>query len=1289
MKKKFTKKLDVIAKTFLALLLCMAAGMMALHAQPSSGPGVDPNAQMLYDFEEGDISNWIWSNPDRGEMCSFALADAENGDPVRFGRYALIVNYDYSNAQDGQTLSINISPGKNNAIIPAGSNATRKLGMWIYGSPGAHAIWLRPQVAHAVSGANIAVFGREFTGMAWEGWKYCEFDFPPAADNQPLGTETANYSFGFLRLIITSSDAAKRGKGFLVIDNIRVSNGQEDLIPPTANAIQGNGSDLDGLTLTTSQATLSATFADNAGGSGINYSSVRLAVDGYVFKAGDNGFSVNEATNTVSLAGMNFSNGLHKVEVMVEDNFGHIAKKSATFTINAMDGIATTVEIVPAGEARVGSIIGLKLNTNDLSDIKDIGFKLQINNVATVAETGAVTFAASVTDGSYKYDPIYGILDITLKNNSTAKEGGTLATINIEIPKITNDGQIFRCSPVSGIVTYGDDSFSTFTFSPFEERVVADYVYRVVKRVVGASGEVLVTDQSGTPQQGVTVHVLNMDMSSLESAETGANGIATGLTTFTATERTVYIYVEKEGKYSFTKNVASLNPLLTSAPTYIKAGVAPDPTTSKTIVWMSNPLTSTGPALMKLAKKSEGEGSFQQHEGEVRYSEFDASSKGALKGSAVTVKNLDPGTTYIYQVGDGTTWSATREFTTTTTTVNKFSFAAFGDLQATSNGFMSRFIAAAKTVEEQPNHLFNLNVGDIVDTDDRYDYFSYYGHLFNEQVGFSNYDMIGTYGNHEYMGGGDNIIFYNAHPSYPQENLGLTGVYDTDMLGVSYATVYGNAIVIGLDWEHRGGSYTAIMTETARWMDEVLSKNNKTWKIVALHYPIYPGNSTPGSQAIFQPIFDKHNVQIVFCGHGHTFERVQFRNGEYLAGSGSNRRTFKPDIGGTLHWQLGDMNPASTGNNGRWVLCEVDGAKMHVSVRDANNNVVENEGFTFFAAESRFPVSFRALNAGGTLTASVDGNTIYSRDEVVIAKDVVFTATLNENTRVKEWKVNGVVVAGYTDNVFTLKEIASTTEVTVEFTKDVYAVTFSVVNEEDAGTLTARVAGVSINSGDVVEHGGQANFTATPNSGYRIKEWKLDGETIEDHTSTTYQLTITADTEVTVEFEAIPIVTYEVIFSVTGGNGAIAATVDDEAIATGDQVEHGKNVLFTATPNANYLVKVWTLNGAAVTGATTNAFTLENLTATATVTVEFEAEDIPPVTGSGEDMTANPLKAWIQNGLLHVSGLTPGAVWSVYDVTGALTYQNVATSEEANIPLKVQGVYFVQTGKRVIKVVFN
>jgi len=160
---------------------------------------------------------------------------------------------------------------------------------------------------------------------------------------------------------------------------------------------------------------------------------------------------------------------------------------------------------------------------------------------------------------------------------------------------------------------------------------------------------------------------------------------------------------------------------------------------------------------------------------------------------------------------------------------------------------------------------------------------------------------------------------------------------------------------------------------------------------------------------------------------------------------------------------------------------------------------------------------------------------------------------------------------------------------------------------------------------------------------------------------------------------------YLITFNVVGSYGSIAATVEGTPVVSPATVAEGKNIVFTATPNNGYRVKEWKLNGKAVSGNTTNTCTLSNIAATAAVTVEFGSNQITNVT---ELSSTNPFHAWMHGSLLHVTGLTTGETLSLYTASGVLVYHSIATSETADIPLEIRGIYVVKSGNHTVKVVF-
>jgi hypothetical protein len=79
-----------------------------------------------------------------------------------------------------------------------------------------------------------------------------------------------------------------------------------------------------------------------------------------------------------------------------------------------------------------------------------------------------------------------------------------------------------------------------------------------------------------------------------------------------------------------------------------------------------------------------------------------------------------------------------------------------------------------------------------------------------------------------------------------------------------------------------------------RWLEEELSKSNSKWKIPYFHHPLYSSGATHGSEvdlrAIVEPLFIKYNVNVVFAGHEHFYERVKPQKGiTYFTAGGSSK----------------------------------------------------------------------------------------------------------------------------------------------------------------------------------------------------------------------------------------------------------------------------------------------------------------------------------------------------------------------------------------------------------------
>lgn len=934
MKRKANKLVRVMS-IMLAAVLCVSVSAPAMAAAEDAA-----EPQVVFNFENG-VGAWVSSIVGRGERGSLELNSVStDGDAVRFGEHALRLNFDMTDAQFNNTDGCYYGPGSEYSSITFGNNPT-KIGMWVYATPEAQGYLFRGIAYNQSGGSIILDYGppdpesgvlSTMYYIDWVGWKYIE---------APLGniTSVRLHTTQLIRLLSLSAGnpngGGPRTKGYIVVDNISVVYGDVDTASPIVAPLSA-----DGRTYTESGVDISAAFDDDdtsAIVSGINYESVRMTIDGVQYKDGDACFSLERDSNTISVNGLNFHDGLHCAEAYVEDNFGNIGTSTAYFTVDT--GSDTTVKLVPDEEAYIGGTFELKLAATNPADVKAVTFKLQLSNNCSIDPENGIVFSESAKESGYSFDSRNGYLVVNVQNDSSAGQD-TLATIKIDMPQNCGDQEVFRYSLVSSDIAYASPKAnysSTFFIRPGELKILGTYALTVNKLMVGAPGEVLVTDLEGIPQSGVQVNIIEMNGTAKAMGITDANGLVSG-DIFTDTAKWFYIYAEKDGKYSATQLQQSLSPLLTSTPTFIRSGAAPDPATSKTITWMSNPLTTGEPVIIRIAEKADGEGSFEQFTGESKLIHYNGeatlANNGMAKACSVTVTGLREGTDYIYQVGDGVVWSSTQEFTTTSG-ADKFSFNVFGDLQATALDQMGPYNQMAASVDAmEPKSLFNIHVGDMVDNGIIYRYYQIYGDLLNNHPVYANIDMASVYGNHEYYGddGATNMKFINGTPGN-----------GFDPSGGSYSVDYGNIHLVVLDWAGMNGisdeDVSEVYRKQAEWLREDLKNTDKTWKIVAMHYSVYhSGVNTavdfPMAKQILAPVFDEFGVQAVFSGHYHTYARTpQIKDGAAV------------QEGGTMYITCGEVR--NTGNNTIYITADVDGNEMKLTVKRADNTV--RDSFTLYA----------------------------------------------------------------------------------------------------------------------------------------------------------------------------------------------------------------------------------------------------------------------------------------------------------------------------------------------------
>ena len=90
------------------------------------------------------------------------------------------------------------------------------------------------------------------------------------------------------------------------------------------------------------------------------------------------------------------------------------------------------------------------------------------------------------------------------------------------------------------------------------------------------------------------------------------------------------------------------------------------------------------------------------------------------------------------------------------------------------------------------------------------------------------------------------------------------------------------------------------------------------------------------------------------------------------------------------------------------------------------------------------------------------------------------------------------------------------------------------------------------------------------------------------------------------------------------------------------------------------------------------------------IDVQIVVTEAPPgsTTDSPEIDETTVLRVIVSNGVAIVKGEIAGKVISVCNAAGALIYQNIATSNEVEIPLQTQGMYVIIVGGKTVKIVF-
>jgi acid phosphatase type 7 len=312
-----------------------------------------------------------------------------------------------------------------------------------------------------------------------------------------------------------------------------------------------------------------------------------------------------------------------------------------------------------------------------------------------------------------------------------------------------------------------------------------------------------------------------------------------------------------------------------------------DPKTTQTIQWRTGPQSDRG--MVAFQKKS-------------RFNRFSPAPLQTVEAATeplvtplllndpvihrhtAVLRGLDPGTSYVYSVGNGgpEDWTELAEFTTAPAGVEPFSFIYMGDAQ---NGLHRWGSLIHNAFRERPDAAFYVMAGDLVNRGAERDDWDCLFH--NAQGVYDRRQLVPAIGNHECHGG---------HPTLYLKQLELlrNGPPEIEPERV-YALEYSNALFLILDSNLKPETQTA-------WIEEQLSRTKATWKFVVYHHPAYSSAANRDNKELrekWTPLFDKYHVDMALQGHDHAYLRTFPMKGQEKAASAAEGTIYIVSVSGT------------------------------------------------------------------------------------------------------------------------------------------------------------------------------------------------------------------------------------------------------------------------------------------------------------------------------------------------------------------------------------------------------
>ena len=362
----------------------------------------------------------------------------------------------------------------------------------------------------------------------------------------------------------------------------------------------------------------------------------------------------------------------------------------------------------------------------------------------------------------------------------------------------------------------------------------------------------------------------------------------------------------KDGEWDLYFNKLKLNPRI---PNVLNMCYAETGDSGRTFTWQSA-VTDEGYLRYRLA----GETTWKEVETTrelVRHKDQDCTIHRAI------IKNLTPGT-YEYQAGEEGAWSDLQTFVIKQySSSDHIKFLWTTDQQGWTEYEYKAWKTAIRNILDWETFDFHLNTGDISQNANR----SFEWRYYYKYTSWSTRQMC-----HMLCCGNNDLIdkkYSNAFAYYSTfENSPWYSVHAWDLGYVHFVCLNSNE-----DYTFEGITPAQFIQKQCEWLDQHLTEVNQRstkprWVICYMHISPFTIVRTKRVQP-FIPIFEKHKVPLVLCGHNHTYSRSKAIYSGYDGSAAYNDyvKVFDADES--------SINKSEDLRNGtHYVMCQSTGYKL-------------------------------------------------------------------------------------------------------------------------------------------------------------------------------------------------------------------------------------------------------------------------------------------------------------------------------------------------------------------------